>query len=83
MKLLFSILLSLFIIGCVTSNSSYQPTTTKRIYDDKGTLIGKEREGKYCTRIYDAKGRLIGKAYKGKYCTRVYDDKGKLLYKIR
>ena len=83
MKLLCSILLSLFIIGCVTSNNSSYTPKVIRIYDDKGTLIGKQREGKYCTRIYDTKGRLVGKTYKGKYGTRVYDDKGKLLYKIK
>jgi len=62
MKLLLSILLSLLITGCVTSNSnSYTPPEITRIYDADGHFVGKIRHYKYESRVYDKDGKLLYK----------------------
>ena len=55
--------LCLMIGGCVTTgNSSYESPTVSRIYDAKGTLVGKIRTNKYnVSRVYDADGKLLYK----------------------
>lgn len=55
--------LCLMIGGCVTTGlSSYESPTVSRIYDEKGTLLGKIRTNRYnVSRVYDTDGRLLYK----------------------